>query len=101
MNNLLIFQLHKAGYVLTLFPYEIMNESYFPFVTIDNEKYKVPTLSELIEACGDKFYGLHKVVGGQWLAFIYDMDDCSQQLEVYAGTPEEAVARLWLALNKE
>jgi hypothetical protein len=57
----------------------------------------VPTLSELIEACGDKFSSLHKHSFG-WLA-----TSTSAYADAGHGdnsrTPEEAVARLWLALN--
>ena len=62
-------------------------------------KYHYPTLSELIEACGDKFYGLHKLVNGEWMAFIYDIEDSTRQLETKGKTPEEAVAHLILNLS--
>jgi len=62
---------------------------------------KHPTLSELIEACGDKFYGLHRMVNGEWLAFMYDIEDSTRQVETIGSMPEEAVAHLWLALNKK
>lgn len=59
-----------------------------------------PTLSELIEACGDKISSIVKIGIGSWGAYsvrgtldnyIYESSD----------TPEEAVAKLWLALNKK
>jgi hypothetical protein len=60
-----------------------------------------PTLSELIEACGDKFNNLYKSPSG-WEAKgrqeKYD-DPISDQMICGGQTPEEAVARLWLALN--
>ena len=63
-----------------------------------------PTLSELIEACGDGFNNLQKVLnvgmvgldreGFHWSCDIGD--------EVITGsTPEEAVARLYLALKEK
>ncbi len=55
-----------------------------------------PTLSELIEACGDRFNCLERMIGC-WIA-IYDGDAA-----YFIGegiTPEEAVAHLWLELNK-
>lgn len=61
-----------------------------------------PTLSELIEACGEDFSGLWKKKGG-WVAssrFIVDEGIANNQ-EWIGSTPEEAVARLWLALNKK
>lgn len=61
----------------------------------------LPTLSELIDACGEKFYGIHRMVDGEWLAFIYDIEDSTRQLETKGSTPEEAVANLWLAINQK
>jgi hypothetical protein len=53
----------------------------------------VPTLSELIEACGEVDLHLQHFVGADWGA--------SGGPEVGHGpTAEEAVARLWLAINK-
>jgi len=50
----------------------------------------LPTLEELIEACGEN---LDKQYDG-WLASA----NCDQSC--FARTPAEAVARLWLALQK-
>lgn len=68
----------------------------------------VPTLSELIEACGD---GEHEFVlrwspETQWSAIqegkILDFGSFEVGTELYdCSTPEEVVARLWLELNKE
>jgi len=55
-----------------------------------------PTLSELIEACGDGFGKLEKHrpnIG--WGAYA------DNGIDEFGLTPEEAVARLWLALNKK
>lgn len=56
-----------------------------------------PTLSELIEVCGDKFLILmrvEKIDGGcEWLA-------SSSGLYRSGPTPEEAVSNLWLKLNE-
>jgi len=56
----------------------------------------VPTLSKLIEACGEEFAHLIQGIYGEWVATSYKNRD------TYAveKTPEEAVAELWLALNK-
>ena len=53
----------------------------------------VPTLEELIEACGMNFGSLDKQHDG-WLASA----NCDQTY--FAETPAEAVARLWLALQQ-
>lgn len=66
----------------------------------DGEVISCPTLSELIEACGDKFASLTREVQTStfktegWVSYLYD-----SILEGKGSTPEEAVANLWLALN--
>lgn len=63
----------------------------------------VPTLSELIEACGDiilwkngEFWEAD-IFNGEGEIYIDDYFDTSQEYK----TPEEAVAKLWLELNKK
>lgn len=59
----------------------------------------IPTLSKLIEACGEEFYYLTKYIigsGTYWRAFSMDGNGTNK-----ADTPEEAVAKLWLELNKK
>lgn len=58
----------------------------------------IPTLSELIEACGG-YKGHFKLIhiDGGWCA-AKGRDD-SEGYTINLPTPEEAVARLWLALN--
>ena len=52
----------------------------------------IPTLSELIEACGELDFHLQHFVGADWGAW--------GGLKVGHGpNPEEAAARLWLALH--
>jgi hypothetical protein len=61
-----------------------------------------PTLSELIEACGHRFFSLE-----DWREntpdkrFVARADSRQSTLTFYALTPEEAVARLWLVLNRK
>jgi hypothetical protein len=61
-----------------------------------------PTLSELIEACdaeaAPKFHLMWKNFGRGWQACLYDTN--RHHIYRYGATPEEAVARLWLSLNK-
>lgn len=55
-----------------------------------------PTLEELIEACGEIPFTLVRDYPGNWVAHSIDAKT------MRAGrTPREAVARLWLALNKK
>ena len=65
---------------------------------------KPPTLSELIEACGDRF-ALSKNKDN-WCAWIINSIpvgehpyDKSYDMKSYGETPEEAVANLWLKLK--
>lgn len=67
----------------------------------------IPNLSELIEACGDEFYNLTKSsILTKWYAKVskkteVDGQTFSRFIESEGSTPSEAVARLWLALNKK
>lgn len=56
-----------------------------------------PTLSELIEACGEQFRYLIRDGEKSWRAWGIQ----GYELKHNYLTPEEAVARLWLALNKK
>lgn len=68
------------------------------------ESYYYPTLEELIEACGDEFHCLILTTTGGidsnkkfWSAGYND-----KVVDWQNGvTPSEAVAKLWLALNKK
>ncbi len=56
-----------------------------------------PTLSELIAACGDGLWRIERYFDGTWF-----VNDCNNDGSVdYYKTPEEAVANLWLELNKK
>lgn len=66
--------------------------------------YEVPTFSELIEACGDCLSHIKKY-NGNWWAVSHcghkEHETDGNNIEEAAPTPEEAVARLWLALNRK
>ena len=69
-----------------------------PFNSITGEKvYEVivPTLPELIEACGDRFHHLVKVYKEGFMAGTSDL------INEDGKTPEIAVAKLWLQLQKK
>lgn len=67
-----------------------------------------PTLSELIEACGEDFNALHSVVGGWRADASYKCGgDCGiiecggyHSISEMFPTPSEAVANLWLTLHE-
>src|SRR3990167_2343294 len=58
----------------------------------------VPTLSEIIGACGGDFWSLVRAINGKW--FCCGTQDDEELSTAHHSTPEEAVARLWLLLNK-
>ena len=58
---------------------------------------KIPTLAELIAGCGNDFGVLDHLRDGSWGAYIPN-DIGTNGL---GSTPEEAVARLWLALHSK
>ena len=60
-----------------------------------------PTLSELIEACGDEVVLEHVNSEGlhPWTAGTFIDHDGEIEKAFTAETPEEAVAKLWLALH--
>jgi len=65
---------------------------------------KIPSLSELIEACGrlnEKADRLVVCEGDDWMAGFSTWHGIEQENDWQKGkTPEEAVAKLWLAINK-
>lgn len=64
----------------------------------------IPTLSELIEECGKRFYNLDRVIGvesdGKKLGdgFMVNNYDPGSGC-IFGKTPEEAMKNLWLKLN--
>lgn len=55
-----------------------------------------PILSELIEACGLNTFLLEKLSNGKWYAY-----QNGNPRQGVGTTPEDAVANLWLELNKK
>jgi len=65
--------------------------------------YKIPTLSELIKACGDEFRVLENdalKTKESWMAASINKDDGTIDICEFGSSPEEVVANLWLKLNK-
>lgn len=61
--------------------------------------YYVPTLEELLQACGAQFLLLEKDLQYGWRVMPQSAKEGGYGGKHYV-TPVEAVARLWLALNK-
>lgn len=75
------------------------NDGYANLLSAGYDVVSIPTLSELIEACGEDFWCLFKskvLKGKVWLASQYVLGD---KIEVQGPTPKEAVAELYIALN--
>ena len=123
MNYELAKQLKEAGfYQATWRGQNYFNEDGLAVISdefLENErmqgKIKIPSLSELIESCGDKFewlgnYGVTKYghqddigktvwVCGKWSGTFVSVGDDFDEIS-RGSTPEEAVANLWLKINK-
>ena len=95
MNYKLAKQLKDAG--LTQPYYYRANKAWydedgdFNDYGYDERDTYIPKLEELIDACGDDFRLLELVSGKRW--------ECVG-VDEFFDTPTEAVARLWLVLNK-
>lgn len=79
---------------------------YFSKTYLESEEGKeltvyVPTISELIEACGDRFNNLYLMNVGTHGEDKWYCCDRKLSNHCFGKTPEEAVANLWLALNKK
>lgn len=129
MNHELVKQLKAAGYVFRLFPWELLHNrqraSDFRTCVLDNEIYFLPTLAELIDACGVHSAGLpvfkqlnwhataRQTPGicptpqgnvdmrevGEWSAKARIGKGHTGHMTAWGFTPEEAVANLWLSLH--
>jgi len=105
MNYKLAKQLKDSGYELTCCS-ETSNH-----IQIGNQPYLIPTLSELIDACGEEFVQLYYFNGSKdWCASgginMLSKENTEKlrqgtttQYSEMGKTPEEAVAKLWLKLN--
>ena len=69
-----------------------------------------PNLSELIDACGDRFHAIEQKIfkgleieGGKWIAYSNENNEVGIKAHIFqqGETLEIAVANLWLALNKK
>lgn len=101
MNYELASELKEARFPI----HEYSGEYESCYCGAESSKECVPTLEELIEACGDRVKRIEKK---RSLWHAVEADECCDDPRDYFGychtsgkTPEEAVARLWLALNKK
>jgi len=61
----------------------------------------IPTLSELIEACGKDFWELSQWEKDNWQVMSNINPSKNGGIITTGKSPEEAVAKLWLKLNEE
>lgn len=105
MKYILAKKLKDAGFAQTGAGYgifedgDIVNVSFIGHGNVSSVY--CPTLSELIEACGDDFDRLELNTDSDtqekyWFASVLSLDEGRT-----GSTPEEAVANLWLELNKK
>jgi hypothetical protein len=111
MNYELLEQLKNAGFPKEGFEYDegIPSVQITPTVSVPGDKPRwrnVPTLSELIEACGEKFHALNQ--HGTWSAHGDKLWSAEPKGQNYKDmkkgtgkTPEIAVANLWLAIHSQ
>lgn len=106
MNYELAKELKDAGFPQECHGYKIFSSENLPYY---------PNLSELIEACGyklraiqredyeDELYDIETPNEKKWCAVKewYEFYPPAVEIGEYGSTPEEAVARLWLTLNKK
>lgn len=103
MNYELAKKLKEAGYPMKLAITTSDPSNLFTYPVGGAHFYIYPTLSELIEACGDRFACLLNLGNDDWKARADEpCYECyNGQPEGKGSTPEEAVANLWLELNKK
>ena len=104
MNYKLAKELKDAGfpqrYVRGQMMYDLSIEPNKEGILPDGtEEVFMPTLSELIEACGEGFGLLVQHIGkkGKW--YNTNSNSTNDGIQTFGDTPSEAVAKLWLSLN--
>lgn len=106
MNYSLAKKLKEAGFPQGLKPM-FDAEGYIHRTNEEDENWVYePSLEELIEACGNRFDELMKskhIKDSLWRATAYPCEECDWKgmFHGVGSTPIEAVASLWLELNKK
>lgn len=81
------------------FPIKKSNGIYKPVEDKEGEGFIPPTLSELIEACGDNFGYLLRY-SNDW-SVTPNINNIDHLIEYRGSTPEIAVSKFWLALQNK
>jgi hypothetical protein len=108
MKYELVEELKAAGFPFKskreIFAYGKETEFQYPWATQTLDatdsgyEFLFPTLEELIEACGEQYITVCGRSGGNWIAFYGDV---AEKARTNGASAIEAVARLWIALNKK
>lgn len=87
---------------------EVAKDSLSGWIKVGASYFEIPDLSELIEACGECLSHIKRLpVDGidYWWAVSHcghlNHEVAGNNLEEQGSTPQEAVARLWLAINSK
>jgi hypothetical protein len=100
MNYELAKELKDAGFPQNLDGNTTLSGKPLKFYGKLGEPY-CPTLEELLSACGQQFHSLISTGATGWDACEFKEPFADTlPLRINGPTPNEAVARLWLALNK-
>ncbi len=93
-------QLKEAGFPQKGKGIEITSDGFTDRVTSETTGYAyIPTLSELIEACGDKFECLYRIAHTATLKTVcWESWHFGADKFISGSTPEESLGKLWLAL---
>lgn len=90
-------QLKDAGFPQNVYSENYTNLTEGCLLTEDSDY--IPTLSELIEACGDGFDSLLRIYSIDTWVWSCNCDDMGHD-GLEGSTPEEAVAMLYLSLHE-
>ncbi len=96
MNYELVLKLKEAGFPLSKGVSHDGKSIVFP----EGILYKLPTLSELIEVCGEVDVHISYRDGRIYAEFEID-DGNGNNLDFFMNSLEEIYANLWLELNKK
>lgn len=99
MDYELAKELKDAGFPMYDDPISRHEVDMLPYINEDGSRWYAPTLEELIEACEKITYGLFlQHTGNNYIAGIWGKGNSLSQI---GKTPSEAVARLFLSINKK
>lgn len=107
MNFKLVNELRAAGFPQGRSGYFVDDAGFRLYQPLDvalkEDVVYIPTLEELIKECGEDFESLRRVVAGfkaQGSTEVDDLEFPIETMEEFGPTPLEAVANLWLSINK-